>query len=161
MPKSYGTCFSAEKLSPEQQKKHASMMSAEELNYLQRWAQRRPVAELSVSKHLQQKDSVSYNPDSVKRMLEDGNLSSLIIEYNRKVFDDGRLSRRILIRDNQPEVITFTKPNGTQFEAEGDLCIVVDLDSWKLVTVYWNLTRDNHDQVNWSRYERNLVIMED
>lgn len=161
MFKSKGTCFTGAKSSPEQQKKHFTMMKSEELIYLRDWAHRRPVSSMKVSRHLADKGSVTFNPYDVKRMMEDVNLDKNIIEFNKKVLFDGTISRRILIRDSEVDYVRLEDRNGKVFEADANLCIVVDLDKWCLVTAYWNLATDNHHQtINWSRYCPELKVME-
>lgn len=154
-----GTIFSSRRTTKEQDKKHRSMMTEEELTYLSDWAKKRPVKDLIISSHFLGKGSVTVNPWHIKWVMEKDNLSELIIEFNKRYSKYGdSFTQRILIRDDEEEIVTLEDRFGRKFESRAHLCFVVDLTTWTLITAYWNKSSDDHRTMDWSYYNKDLQI---
>jgi hypothetical protein len=133
------------KVTPDQQKKHVKQMTMQELQYLQDKLNALNTAKTAFSNHFFDK-GLDVTDLQVINILQKKNYE--VIEYNETPmrFDD-RLDRRVLIRTN----IVNTRHLA--------LCIVVSLTTNTIVTGYYNETTDNHQSLNWSRYNKALVIV--
>ena len=76
------------------------------------------------------------------------NVNQSIVEYN--VTND---KPRLLLRSLSQENIMID--NKYQYT---NLCIVIDLLSFRIVTSYHNLVNDFHNEIDYSRYNENMKV---
>lgn len=158
MTKFIGNVNSQRRTSENQVKIHFSQMKKEDLVFLKEWAQSMPIETMRISRHARNKDDVSFNPWHMKEILEKKNLEDLIVEFNKKFHREG-FTQRILIRDDEAELVEIVdKRTGRREEVMANLCFVIDLSTWTLITTYWNKAEDNHRTMNWAYYNANLMI---
>lgn len=93
-----------------------------------------------------------FNMMTVERLLISPNITDCIIEYNQRGDD-----RRVLLRSTFSSNVTLEK-DGKSFEADANLCLVIDIYTGVIVTAYWNEVNDHHDNVNMKRYTADLRI---
>ena len=77
-----------------------------------------------------------------------GSVNQSIIEYN---VTNG--TPRLLLRSLSQENIMID--NKYQYT---NLCIVIDLLSFRIVTAYHNLVNDFHDDIDYNRYDENMKV---
>ena len=138
-------------------KKHVLQMLPRELDYLGKRIKELTKGKVFYSKHLREKE-ISFDAKYVAEILCAQNVQSLIIEYNITEMRDGSIDRRVVLRDNRERLVRLCTPSG-EFVGMANLCIVVSLDTQRIITAYWNKVGDNHQEtMNWARYNRDLVI---
>lgn len=93
-----------------------------------------------------------FNMMTIERLLLSPNITDCIIEYNQRGDD-----RRVLLRSTFSSNVTLEK-DGKRFEADANLCIVIDIYTGVIITAYWNEVTDHHDTVNMNRYTADLRI---
>ena len=133
-----------------QVKKHISQMSFSELhnvvNFFKNYTAKN---DITLTNHLKNKiinGEVVLNTNMLANIMD--NVSQSIVEYN--VTDD---KPRLLLRSLKQEIILIDdKYQNT------NLCIVVDLLTFKIITAYHNLADDNHDDFDLSRYDENMKV---
>lgn len=136
-----------------QRKKHVSMMSKAEINYLSnrvcllqnKW---------SLTEHVRFNGRLFHLAHIEELMKEDLRLS--LIEFNEKT-TYGVKSRRVLLR-SQFAVPTLLQINGISEWMFSNLCLVMDIDTGDIITMYWNRVSDNHSTINMERYDQTLNI---
>lgn len=130
-----------------QEKKHITQMTKDEINVIINKLYSLNVGQTKLSFHLQEKldsEELSIYKSQMVRLL----LDFEIIEYNNT-----RGGNRVLLRGLSKEK-TISKGK----IEESNLCIVWDVDKNIIVTAYWNYSDDNHDNVDFSRYNKDLKI---
>lgn len=141
-----------------QRKKHVSQMTKDEIHYLSEKCKNIPQKKVTISKHLLQK-GISFNQVDILNTLQSPNLHSLIIEYNETPKKNGSLDSRVLIRSNISKDVQFQTKYGKVFTAPAQMCFVISLKTYEVITVYWNKTNDSHTTMDWSRYQKHLKII--
>lgn len=140
-----------------QKKKHILQMNSRERRFLEEVLGEIDVNELYLSSHVKnKKDTTTISKGLIKEILNK-RVSDLIIEYNETV-RNGRLERRILLRDDSCRKIKFFRKDGSSFETMANLCFVITTTG-KVVTAYWNKVGDNHKSIDFSRYNKGLQII--
>ena len=145
------------KVTKGQEKKHIEQMTEEEVAYLKKQIRLFPHWKAKKSKHLKRK-MVSLDLIEVEDMLLDRKAERFIVEYNETVLDSGEIDRRLLLRSDKPRMVKFKTRKKKVIEAEANLCIVISLDRFEIVTAYWNKVEDAHKTIQWSRYNNQLAI---
>lgn len=136
-----------------QRKKHVSMMSKAEINYLSnrvrlhgnRW---------SLTSHVQRNGRLFHMTHIQELLNEDLRLS--MIEYNEKV-SHGKKDRRVLLRSQFAVPVHLTTKGVREF-VFANLCLVMNIDTGEIITIYWNRVSDNHSTVDMGRYDETLTI---
>lgn len=145
------------KVTKGQQKKHIQQMTTDEVAYLRKEIRYFPHWKVKQSKHLKRK-MVSLNLQEVEDMLLDRKAERFIVEYNETVLPTGDTDRRLLLRSDKSRIVRFKTRNKEVVEARANLCIVVSLDRFEIVTAYWNKVEDAHKTIQWHRYNEQLAI---
>lgn len=147
------------KTTPFQKKKHITQMSKKEEAYLRKCLSDM-IYKLEFSKHLEnkrRKGKLLFSKNNINDMIVSDEYD--IIEYNETWVDNHTtLSRRVLIRGNNVEDVHAYTPIGT-LHMLCNLCAVIDFERGKIVTAYWNAADDNHDTLDFNRYDKNLQII--
>lgn len=91
-------------------------------------------------------DEVVLNTPMLANIFD--NVSQSIIEYN--VTND---KPRLLLQSLSQENILID--NRYQYT---NLCIVVDLLGFRIVTAYHNLANDYHNDIDYNRYDENMKV---
>jgi hypothetical protein len=141
-----------------QQKKHVTQMTREEISYLVQKCKNIPLQKVTISKHLLQK-GISFKKADILTTLQTSNLNSLIIEYNETPKSNGSTDKRVLIRSNISKDVEFETKNGKKFTSPAQMCFVISLKTYEVITVYWNKSNDGHTTMDWSRYQKHLKIL--
>ena len=134
-----------------QQKKHYTQMSKEELAFLKNQIQN--IKDIKPSWHLENKTSIKYKMEDIFKVVNDLDLENRIIEFNTTP-SRGTLDKRVLLRSKEVYSVDI---NGKQTNC--NLCFVISLKSHELITVYYNEYNDSHDTIDWNRYDENLKII--
>ncbi|UOP04548.1 hypothetical protein [Conchiformibius kuhniae] len=79
--------------------------------------------------------------------------SNCLIEYNEKSENNKIRYRRILLRSLVTKLVDI-KDNG---EIKCNYCFVINIDTGRVVTVYWNKASDSHDSLDESIYQEPCV----
>lgn len=145
------------KLTKNQKKKHIEQMTEEEVDHLKKQIRLFPTWQLKKSKHLKRK-MVSLNLDEVEAMLLDRKAERFIIEYNETVLPSGDTDRRLLLRSDKSRMVRFRTRRKKVVERRANLCFVISLNRYELVTAYWNKVDDSHETIQWNRYSDQLAI---
>lgn len=133
-----------------QVKKHRSQLSSKELDSLV--FEIRRISRITLSRHLKEKD-IRISMGILYKTMRSSDLKNQIIEVN-KLFGNARNSRRVLIRSNYNQPV-YIKGKGTML---CNLCFVIDLTSFEVVTAYYNQKEDNHQDINMNRYNDKLKM---
>jgi len=133
-----------------QTKKHISQMSFIELNNIVNFFKNETVKhDITLSNHLKEKimnNEVVLNTAMLANIFD--NLNQSIIEYN--ITDDKpRLLLRSLAQEN---ILIDNKYQDT------NLCVVIDLFNFRIITAYHNLANDYHTEIDYSRYDENMKV---
>lgn len=143
-----------------QQKKHRSQMTEEELSFLVKSVRTLKLSSLKVSEHLLNKtDRVSFELGDIAFLLYSANLKDLILEYNETITYFGNKDRRVLFRDIESQDVEMKDATGQTFLSHANLCFVLSIERNEVITVYWNFVRDNHSTINMFRYNPSLNII--
>lgn len=130
-----------------QEKKHVSQMTKSEIRAIKNKLYSMNISKTRMSRHLTDKlDSgeITIYKKQMVRLL----LNFELIEYNKT-----RGQSRVLLRGlNEEDTIV----DGVI--KKSNLCIVWNLDTNNIVTAYWNCTNDNHNTIDFRRYNANLKI---
>lgn len=136
-----------------QEKKHYTQFTNEESLYLQEKIRSLDTSKLKVSNHLSLKSTVSYDIGDIIATMRSDDLTDIIIEFNStKKFD--HTDKRVLLRSKK---VYDVEVDGNIKKC--NLCFVISLLKNELITVYYNEYKDNHDTINWYRYNENLKII--
>lgn len=133
-----------------QVKKHAYQMSFSELhNVVSFFKNYTSKNDITLTNHLKNKilnNEVVLNTNMLANIMD--NISQSIVEYN--VTND---KPRLLLRSlKQEKILIDNKYQNT------NLCIVIDLLNFNIITAYHNLANDNHGSFDLSRYDENMKI---
>ena len=138
------------KTTENQIKKHISQMTSDETAFI---AKRLKMVYANYKWHPHFLNSSRlFNMMTVERLLISPNIQDCIIEYNQRGND-----RRVLLRSTFSSNVTLEK-DGKSYEADANLCLVIDIYTGVIVTAYWNEATDHHDNVNMKRYNAELKI---
>lgn len=132
-----------------QRKKHVTQFTPVERHdlekvirkVLQKWLKHG----IATTKHLKNK-VINHETQFSYRLTMETMLNHEIIEYNVTGSD-----RRVVLRSKTPHLIMSVGNLGVQ-------CIVISLNSGKVVTSYINLLDDEHKTLDTRRYDKNLKI---
>lgn len=131
-------------------KKHVSQMSFIELNHIVSFFKNETAKhDITLSYHLRDKvmnGEVVLNTPMLANIFD--NVNQSIIEYN---VTNG--TPRLLLRSLSQENIMIDN----QYQ-NTNLCIVIDLLSFRIVTAYHNLANDYHAKINYDRYDENMKV---
>lgn len=131
-------------------KKHVSQMSFIELNNIINFFKNGTTKhDITLSNHLKEKimnNEVVLNTLMLANIFD--NLNQSIIEYN-VTNDKPRLLLRSLAQEN---ILIDNQHQNT------NLCIVVDLLNFRIITAYHNLVNDFHSEIDYDRYDENMKI---
>lgn len=119
-------------------KKHVRHMTKAEMNYL--ISKARTAQDVKVTKYTKERlKQRGGTKEDILHVLRNGYL----IEYHKK---DGK--NRVLLR-------------GVKRFLNDVLCVVFELDTNQIITVYWNRYDDNHYTLNESAYNRYVNILKE
>lgn len=131
-------------------KKHVSQMSFIELNNVMNFFKNETVKhDITLSNHLKDKvmnGEVVLNTPILANIFD--NVNQSIVEYN--VTND---KPRLLLRSSSQENIMID--DKYQYT---NLCVVIDLLSFGIVTAYHNLANDYHAEIDYNRYNENMKV---
>jgi len=133
------------KLTTGQSKKHIQQMSKEEVNKIVN--KLKYIGKFNIAKHLKEK-KIIINNLTIKSNLRSENLRNMIVEYNNTYGQN-----RVLIRSDVAELVLIG-----DLHKQCNLCYVINLDNNTIITAYYNELKDNHRNINWSRYNENLIL---
>lgn len=111
--------------------------------------------------HVKNKRGVSYNKEDIYINLKDKLvLLGSIVEYN-EIFDrrKRRWNQRVLLRFPKTYKVEV-KVGGKYTKEDCHLCVVIDLTTKVIVTVYYNQVKDNHDTIRLNKYSKVLEVRE-
>jgi hypothetical protein len=146
------------KQTKDQKKKHVNQMTKEEIAYLKKQIMLFPTWKAKMSKHLKRK-MVTLNLNDVEDMLLDRKAEDFIVEYNETPLETGGTDRRLLLRSTKSQKVKFKTRNNRMVEAQANLCFVISLDHFEIITAYWNKVTDDHENIDWKRYSQHLTII--
>lgn len=138
-----------------QKKKHVTQFTAVERHdlekvirkVLRKWLR----TGIATTKHLKNK-VINHETQFSYRLTMETMLNHEIIEYNVTGSD-----RRVVLRSKTPH--SFITPYTSDTTGNlGVQCIVISLNSGKVVTSYINLLEDDHKTLDTRRYDKNLKI---
>lgn len=138
-----------------QVKKHISQMSLSEVERLEKRLKKININKVTYSHHLHNKDISFYN-ECLTEILQDINARE-IIEYNQTTMRNGRVDNRVLLREASGRD-ALLKDNGSTVKKKANLCVVISLDTSRIITAYWNSVCDSHKTMDWTRYDKDLKI---
>ena len=131
-------------------KKHVSQMSFIELNHIVSFFKNETAKhDITLSYHLRDKvmnGEVVLNTPMLANIFD--NVNQSIIEYN---VTNG--TPRLLLRSLSQENIMIDN----QYQ-NTNLCIVIDLLSFRIITAYHNLANDFHDEIDYNIYDENMKV---
>lgn len=144
------------KVTKNQIKKHVSQITENEKDILVHRIN--DIKDVYISNYVNNKN-ISFSKDYILEILHRNNIRDLIVEYN-ETLKFNELDRRLLIRDDKEYLVNFKSLDGKVFQKYGNFCFVISLLSFNIITVYWNIQEDNHDTIQWNRYDNSLKIIE-
>lgn len=136
-----------------QEKKHYTQFTYDELLYLENKIRSLDMINLKPSAHLLSKPSISYKLDDIMKTLMDKDVKDMIIEFN-STKKGNNIDKRVLLRSKDEYEVKIDNNI-----VKCNLCFVVSLLNNEIVTVYYNESKDNHNTINWYRYNANLKII--
>ena len=141
-----------------QKKKHVEQMTPQEVQYLEMRLKQIDARRVYISNHVREKD-VSFNLEEIQKVLNREDVKNLIVEYNETIMTGDWLDFRVLLRTDEVKNVTFFGTKRIPFEAPANMCFVISLKTLKVITVYWNKANDGHRGMDWTRYDKNLLIV--
>lgn len=136
-----------------QQKKHYTQLSNDELDYLVN--KLRELKNIQPSWHLVEKKDILIKKLDVFKVINDKNLKDLIIEYNVTPNRfDGKDDRRVLLRSRESYNVNIGDKSLTC-----NLCFVISILKGEVITAYYNSVEDNHNSIDWTRYNKDLNVI--
>ena len=136
-----------------QEKKHFSQFTTEELVYLENKIKSINTNCLKPSYHLSSKTDIKYKIDDIAAVLKDDEVKNRIIEYNYTK-TRYKTDERVLLRSKEEYQVLV---NGKTLKC--NLCFVISILTNEIITVYYNESKDNHNTIDWTRYNNNLEII--
>ncbi|MBQ8997144.1 MAG: hypothetical protein IJ086_00460 [Clostridium sp.] len=134
-----------------QKKKHYTQLTGEEFEYLE--SKLKELKEIKPSWHLVEKNDILIKKLDVFKVLNDKNLRDLIIEFNITPNKNG-YDKRALLRSR--DVYNVNINNNS---VKCNLCFVISILKGEVVTAYYNEVNDNHDSIDWNRYDKDLKVI--
>ena len=138
------------KITRNQEKKHYTQLSEEELNYLENKIHR--LKNIKPSWHLVEKKDILVRKRDILSALKDSNIKELIIEYN-VTYKQKSIDKRVVLRSRE-----IYKVSTRDDIIECNLCFVISIIKGEVITAYYNNINDNHDTIDWNRYNENLKV---
>ena len=143
-----------------QDKKHISQMTEAEKKYLKDKIKSIDRKDITLARHLTNKQkNIGFKMKNIIEVLNEENVDELIVEYNETP-TNGVIDKRVLLRGDKSYNVRFESEKGS-FISPANICFVVLLDTYRVVTAYWNKTEDSHRTINWSRYNKDLKIIKE
>lgn len=133
-----------------QEKKHYTQLSKEELIYLKKKIY--SIRNIKPSWHLVEKNDILIRKSDILKVLRDSEIKDLIIEYNVTPNFHG-VDKRVVLRSRE-EYTVDTGDNVVQC----NLCFVISILKGEIITAYYNNINDNHETINWARYNKDLKV---
>lgn len=129
---------------------HIEQMTKYDIQYLAQKIRDIDISSLKLSQHVIDKKEDRFTLYVFKKRLNEilANIEDYIIEYNEIPISTKRgqdIDKRVLIRDKY----NFNGLN---------LCFVLSFTTNVIVTAYWVNIDDNHENLNWSRYNKVMYI---
>jgi len=144
------------KVTPDQQKKHVTQMTNEEIQYIQQSIESLTLNNMKFAKHFFDKN-LGVSTKEVKEIIKSQQYR--IIEYNRTpIRIENRHDNRVLLRTTVSKRVTHSHSNAVK-PSIVELCIVVSITNNTVVTGYYNSVTDKHFSLNWDRYCKTLQIL--
>ena len=132
-------------------------MSDIEIDYLVCKLRNLDLNRVRISRHLENKD-ITVDLTLIKAILKKPNLDKLILEYNETPNSNG-VDKRILIRDDDIFNVTYNKNTEFEILKESNICFVISMVSFRIITLYYNFAEDRHDTLNLDRYDESIEIV--
>lgn len=146
------------KKTKKQEKKHISQMSEAEKKYLKNKINAINTEDITFSKHiLNKKKEIEFEMENIFEVLNEYDIENLIVEYNETP-TNGLIDRRVLLRGDKSYNVRFKSGKGS-FISPANICFVISLNTYRIITVYWNKSNDSHKTINWNRYNEDLDII--
>lgn len=143
-----------------QDKKHISQMTEAEKKYLKDKIKSIDRKDITLTRHLTNKrKTIGFKMKNIIEVLNEENVDELIVEYNETP-TNGVIDKRVLLRGGKSYNVRFESEKGS-FISPANICFVVSLENYRVVTVYWNKTKDSHKTMNWNRYNKDLKIIKE
>ena len=136
-----------------QKKKYFTQMNKFELRYLRNKVEN--LDNIYFSKHALT-NGVDVTIEQIKNTINGYNF---IIEYNETTNQNGKVDRRVLMRSSTIYNVDFKRADGSIVKGNANLCFVISIITGKIITTYYNYIRDNHDTIDYRRYDKNLKII--
>lgn len=133
-----------------QQKKHYTQLSIEELDYLEKMLHN--LKKIRPSWHLVEKKDILIKKKDILKVIKDSEIRNLIIEYNTTKKSYG-IDKRVVLRSKE----VYNVEIGENI-IECNLCFVISILSGEVITAYYNNINDNHENIDWARYNKNLKV---
>lgn len=139
-----------------QRKKHVSQMSKDELTFLNHRLDE--IRYVKKSYHLLDRKDTGKIPERIFKDILRNPSRRTIVEYNETT-RNGRVSKRILVRDARPYRIRFYQSHDIEAEGYANLCFVIDYETGRIITAYYNYDKDDHITLDMSRYDETLEVI--
>lgn len=138
-------------------RKHRGQMSDREvLQLVQDLSQ---VRWLKDSNHLKEKKEITYDKREIYTALKDKDiLFNSIVEYNEKRGNNRWVQRVLLRLPKKIETTNYVGELKGRVKTYSQLCVVIDLTTKEIITVYYNDTRDNHQTLDLNKYTKGLEV---
>lgn len=133
-----------------QEKKHYTQMTNEELTYLKNKLHNMNKRNLVISTHARDKNE--FNDADIKQLPFEVT-NDMIIEFNRTE-KRNFIDKRVTVRSKKVYDVNI---NGKIEKC--NIIAVFSLTTNRVVTVFWNLASDMHESINMSRYNKDLKIL--
>lgn len=138
-----------------QRKKHVKQMTRKEQWYLREQIKNLP--NIKFTKHALNND-VDVTIEQIKNTIKEYNY---IIEYNEAINQNGKVDRRVLMRSSTIYNVDFKRVDGSIVKGNANLCFVISIVTGRIITTYYNYIRDNHETIDYRRYDKNLKIIKE
>lgn len=138
-----------------QRKKHVKQMTRKEQWYLREQIKNLP--NIYFTNHALT-NGVDVTIEQIKNTIKEYNY---IIEYNETINQNGKVDRRVLMRSSTIYNVDFKRVDGSIVKGNANLCFVISIDTGRIITTYYNYIRDNHETIDYRRYDKNLKIIKE
>lgn len=138
-----------------QKKKCFTQMNKFELRYLRNKVENLP--NIYFSYHALT-NGVDVTIEQIKNTINGYNF---IIEYNETTNQNGKVDRRVLMRSSTIYNVDFKRADGSIVKGNANLCFVISIVTGRIITTYYNYIRDNHETIDYRRYDKNLKIIKE
>lgn len=99
-----------------------------------------------------EKKDILIKKKDILKVIKDSDIRSLIIEYNTTKKSYG-IDKRVVLRSKE----VYNVEIGENI-IECNLCFVISILSGEVITAYYNNINDNHENIDWARYNENLKV---